>query len=91
MLVIRYVEGMSMAPALRPGMLVVALRQVRRLRIGDIVIVRHEGLDKIKRVTDLDAYKLFVEGDNKPYSTDSRHFGWVARNNLRGKVIWPRN
>jgi signal peptidase I len=35
---------------------------------------------------------FFVMGDNRPHSSDSREFGQVPRENLRGKVdlrIWP--
>lgn len=37
---------------------------------------------------------FFVMGDNRPHSSDSREFGQVPRENLRGKVdvrVWPPN
>lgn len=92
MVFVRYVTGYSMAPALRPGRLVFARRRMPMapLRVGDIVVIRHGGLEKIKRISELAVDKLYVEGDNKLYSTDSRHFGWIDRNSIIGKVIWPR-
>jgi type IV secretory pathway protease TraF len=56
---------------------------------GDIVVVRHEGLEKIKRIEQIDGVKLFIVGDNQAASTDSRHFGWIDRSAVVGKVIWP--
>ena len=38
--------------------------------------------------------KLWIEGDNKPYSHDSRNFGFVPIEQLKGIVIgrvWPLN
>lgn len=89
-MLLRRVVGDSMWPALKPGRIVIAIRTTTRARIGDVIIVRHDGLEKIKRVTDVDIDKVYVEGDNKPYSTDSRHFGWVDITHIQGKVIWPR-
>lgn len=95
MLLVRYVEGLSMSPVLRPGRLVIARKNPTKLRRGDIVIIRHGGMEKIKRVTrvsrspELDTDKIYVEGDNKDHSTDSRHFGWLDKRYIQGKVIWP--
>jgi phage repressor protein C with HTH and peptisase S24 domain len=82
--------GESMLPSFRPGQVVVALPR-RPLRVGDVVIVRHENLEKIKRVVHLDGNRLFVVGDNEEASTDSRMFGWLdLEQALVGKVVWPR-
>jgi phage repressor protein C with HTH and peptisase S24 domain len=90
MFLVRAVSGMSMSPVLQPGNIVLAKRRPKDLRVGDVVIVEHNGLDKIKRIRRLGADKVYVEGDNKRYSTDSRQFGWLPRSSVRGKVIWPK-
>lgn len=90
MLMIRRVTGGSMRPALRHGQIVVAIRRRKNLQIGDVVVFRHDNLEKIKRITRLDIDKLYVEGDNKTQSTDSRRFGWIDITSVLGKVILPR-
>ena len=86
---IRRVVGGSMLPHLVPGRIVLACR-FRRLKSGDVVILLHDGLEKIKRVSSVDQDKVYVLGDNSAASTDSRQFGWVERQYVIGRVLWPR-
>lgn len=86
----RRVTGDSMLPALTPGAIVVGVWP-RKLSAGDVVIVHHGGLDKIKRAREVRPGELFLEGDNSLHSTDSRSFGWLPTDVLLAKVIWPRN
>lgn len=86
---LRRVMGDSMAPTLVPGKVVVALRP-RNLKRGDVVIVRHDGLDKIKRVHEISFDKVFLTGDNPTHSTDSREFGWLPTEHVIGRLVWPR-
>jgi phage repressor protein C with HTH and peptisase S24 domain len=79
-----------MVPSLSAGRLVYATNLYAMLSRGDIVIIWHEGLEKIKRIQAIDGNKLYVVGDNQLASTDSRVFGWLERNRVCGKVIWPR-
>lgn len=92
LLLIRRVVGESMAPTLRPAQIIVASGAVRRLRPGQVVVVRHGGLEKIKRLARVDQAggQVFVTGDNREQSTDSRHFGWLPRRAVLAVVIWPR-
>jgi len=80
--------GESMAPALLPGQLVVGVR-ARRIRPGDVVVVHHDGLDKIKRVKEVRTDQVFLTGDNSLHSTDSRDFGWLDIQSVIAKVAWP--
>jgi nickel-type superoxide dismutase maturation protease len=87
--IVRQVEGDSMAPALKPGQLVIG-RQTRELRPGDVVIVSHDGLEKIKRIEKQQGDLIYLLGDNAPASTDSRDFGWVQAKAIIAKVVWPK-
>lgn len=89
-MIIRRVRGQSMLPALKPGQIVIGTKS-KQLKPGQLVIFRHHGIEKIKRVNQLRAEELTVLGDNSNNSTDSRDFGWLARKEVIAKVIWPRN
>jgi nickel-type superoxide dismutase maturation protease len=74
------VEGTSMAPTFVPGQRLTALRRWRRVRPGDVVVVRdprdpHRWL--LKRCISRSGSMLDLRGDNKVASTDSRDFGLV--------------
>lgn len=87
--IVRQVQGDSMLPALHDGQLVVG-RQTHELRPGDVVIVSHDGLEKIKRIERQQGNLLYLLGDNAGASTDSRDFGWVQAQAIVAKVVWPR-
>lgn len=89
-LYLRRVSGASMLPALRPGQLVVAYRKHYPYRPGEIVLLSHDGLDKIKRLGDTRPGEVFIIGDNAGASTDSRQFGWLPATLILGKIITPR-
>ena len=78
-----------MLPVLKPRTVVIA-RASRRLKPGQIVLIRHNELDKIKRLVQLRGDELFVVGDNPNASTDSRAFGWLPRESVLGVMVWPR-
>jgi phage repressor protein C with HTH and peptisase S24 domain len=87
---VRRIRGDSMSPALKPGHLVIGTSYYAVLRLGDVVIVHHGGLEKIKRVHLISKDYLFLLGDNEAQSTDSRSFGWLHVSAVRAKVVWPR-
>ena len=71
-----------MLPTLLPGESVRARRRLGRLGIGEVVVVRDPsdgGRWLIKRVSALTKDRVELRGDNPEFSTDSRHFGDVAR------------
>jgi phage repressor protein C with HTH and peptisase S24 domain len=78
-----------MAPTFRPGQVVV-IRRTSHVSVGDIVMFRHDGIEKIKRVARAETGRLYLLGDNPQASTDSRNFGWVGTENLIGRIVWPR-
>jgi phage repressor protein C with HTH and peptisase S24 domain len=78
-----------MAPTLAPGQLVVG-RRTDTLQPGDVVIVSHNGLEKIKRIEQQQGNLLYLLGDNPASSTDSRNFGWVQADSIVAKVVWPK-
>ena len=78
-----------MLPALRPGQLVMAFKS-QRMKPGDVVILRHNGIEKVKRIHTLTAEGAYVLGDNQRESTDSRQFGVIPLEDILGKVVMPR-
>lgn len=86
--VVRRVHGNSMAPTLKDGQLVVG-RQTRELNDGDVVIVSHNGLEKIKRIEKHEGDLIYLLGDNGLESTDSRTLGWLPATVIIAKVVWP--
>lgn len=87
--IVRQVEGDSMVPTLRKGQLVIG-RATRDLSPGDVVIVSHNGLEKIKRIEKQQGDLIYLLGDNSASSTDSRSFGWVQATQIIAKVVWPK-
>jgi SOS-response transcriptional repressor LexA len=78
-----------MAPTLREGQIVVG-RRTSQLEPGDVVIVSHDGIEKIKRIERRQGELIYLLGDNPSASTDSRNFGWVQAQAIVAKVVWPK-
>lgn len=83
------IEGESMVPVLKSGENVL-VDEKADVSIGDVVIARHpfkESVEMAKRITAIDANgKFFLVGDNSDESTDSRTFGPVSLEYIKGKV-----
>jgi len=93
-----------MAPTLAPGDWALAVVP-HRFERGDVVVVEHPGrpgYEMVKRLVGvpgdhvgerrLAPDEFWVEGDHLARSTDSRHFGPVARGNVMASVrlvYWP--
>ena len=89
-LLIRQIKGHSMLPALPPNTIVWGWCWFLRLRPGHVVVITHDGKEKVKRIQKLEGERVFLVGDHPEASTDSRHFGWLPRTVVRARVIWPR-
>jgi membrane-associated phospholipid phosphatase len=90
-LLVRRIVGDSMLPLCKPGHIVLATTShLQDVCEGDVVLIKHGGLEKVKRIKQLKDDRVFVEGDNQAHSTDSRTFGWLHRSTVAARVIWPR-
>ena len=78
-----------MSPTLREGKIIFARTFYGELNPHDIVIVNHGGIEKIKRIQKITAEHVYIVGDNPAQSTDSREFGWIARDRVSAKLLWP--
>lgn len=59
----------------------------KKPKAKDIVVIKWKNYI-IKRIKAINGEKIFVIGDNKKESTDSREFGWIERKDIVGKVIF---
>ena len=88
------VSGSSMEPALAPGELVLVdlwSYRHRPPRTGEIVLVASRtpgGSPLVKRVASVREDRLWLLGDNSGRSVDSRDFGPVPVDRVRGRIVW---
>lgn len=87
------IEDSSMEPTLKSGDYIIANKLAyifKKPSKGDIIVFKHPK-DKnkflIKRISNGNGDKYFVLGDNKNYSTDSRHFGAINKHLIVGKLF----
>jgi nickel-type superoxide dismutase maturation protease len=84
------VEGNSMFPTMKDGEEVLVDRN-SEVKVGDIVVAKHpieqttELVKRIERINERGHY--FLVGDNPNDSNDSRHFGAVTKEYIKGKVV----
>ncbi len=79
-----------MLPILKPGQDVLVFNwwMLVGIKVGDIVAIKVNGKEMIKRIQKTDDRRIFVIGDNERESTDSRKFGPINKSQIIGKVIW---
>jgi nickel-type superoxide dismutase maturation protease len=85
------IHGESMYPTFKPGQEIISFNWAylgKKPKVGEIIVIKYSGKEIIKRVKKVEGEEVFVEGDNKDESTDSRHFGSVKVENVVGKVIY---
>lgn len=84
-------EGSSMYPTLKNSEVVLVDKDTKVIEVGDIVLARHpveQITDVIKRVQNINERgHYFLIGDNLEDSNDSRNFGAVTREYIKGKVV----
>lgn len=80
------VAGESMRPTYQSGEILIGWRWFRP-RAGQVVVARHGGRPLIKRIARIEGGHVHLAGDNPGRSTDSRHFGPVARSQIEAKII----
>lgn len=83
-------EGKSMNPTLKDGEVVLVDREAE-ISVGDIVVAKHpfeKNVEIVKRVERINEQgNYFLIGDNLEDSNDSRYFGAVSREYIKGKVV----
>ena len=80
------IVGESMSPAYKDGDIVLIYRW-GKIRAGDVVVFRKEGMTMIKRAISKTNDGWNVRGDNISNSTDSLEFGTVPFGRIEGSVI----
>jgi phage repressor protein C with HTH and peptisase S24 domain len=75
-----------MLPTYRPGDTLLGWRWFSP-RVGQVVVARQGDHALIKRVVKLNDQHVWLMGDNRSYSTDSRHFGPLNRADLVARII----
>lgn len=85
------VHGSSMQPTLSSGDTLFLNTLDKTVEVGDIVVIEPLpvfcGNSVIKRVTQIKDDKIWIEGDNKENSFDSRDVGWIPIESVLGVVI----
>ena len=82
------VRGSSMEPGIPDQSIVVYSRLDKNYKAQDIVIAKIDGKQVIKRISSIEGDKLFLLGDNLENSIDSRTFGTIDREQIKGRVIF---
>lgn len=80
-----------MYPTLKNGDTVLVDKSAETIEVGDIVLAKHpveqisEVIKRVQKINERGHY--FLVGDNLDDSNDSRNFGAVTREYIKGKVV----
>lgn len=83
---IRRISGRSMGSTLPDGSLVI-FRRSGKISVGSVVLAYQAGREVVKRISKIEDNKYYLLGDNLEESTDSREYGPVKRQDIRGKLL----
>ncbi len=61
---------------------------LRSPHVNDLVVAKVMERLVIKRIKKTKKNEVWLEGDNKEASTDSRSFGWIDKKDIMGKVVY---
>lgn len=85
------VVGESMYPTLKEGDIIVCCR-LFKIKKGSIYIFSSPTnkivIKRLKYKRRGSMFNLYFEGDNKPYSHDSRHYGCVNSSDVKGRFLF---
>ena len=81
------VEGDSMQPTISEGSIVIFERWKQARKEGDVVIVKMDEGQIIKRIDKIEEEQVYLLGDNLEKSVDSRTFGFVDQSRIVGKAV----
>ncbi len=76
-----------MLPTIKPGQLAIVCKKIPKNPLNRLIIFENQGILKIKRVIRIKGSDFWVLGDNREFSQDSRHFGLVKKEDIKGSVI----
>jgi len=74
-----------MSPTLHSSQVV--LGWYKKPAVGDIVLARQAGREVVKRVEAIKSGKVYLVGDNRTESHDSRHYGSVEFRDIIGSIM----
>ena len=92
---ISFLEGDSMLPTFNKNLTVALIDKFSpiwfRPKLNQIVIVNLNGIEICKRIKKIKTIEknilIWIEGDNKKNSFDSRNFGWIKKEFIIGNVL----
>jgi SOS-response transcriptional repressor LexA len=86
LLFIREIVGKSMLPKMEPGRIVVA-SSIKTYKPGSVVIAEVDGREVIKRISRINADKIWLISDNLAEGRDSRHYGPIFTYQILGTTL----
>ena len=81
------ISDRSMLPNFKEGDFVLVNKLFFKLNDNDVVVFKNGSKFLIKRIKKIENHEIYVEGDNRRLSKDSRHFGPITKKQIIGKVL----